>query len=110
MDMDKEEILEKSRRENKNKDLEEMQVLTWAVGIATRVGLLICCLLSVLEVLFRDRVNMASYTIFFGILGTTMLLKYVKLRRKHELLIAIIYLALFVFFFVLHLCSLVGGV
>lgn len=108
--MDKEEILAKSRRENKNRDFEEMQVLAWAVGIAVRVGLIICCLLSVLEVLFRDRVNMASYTIFFGILGTTMLLKYVKLRRKHELLVAIIYLALFVFFFVLHLRDLIGGV
>lgn len=45
MDMDKEEILAKSRRENKNKDLEEMQVLTWAVGIATRVGCssAVCC-------------------------------------------------------------------
>lgn len=107
--MDKEEILAKSRRENKNRDFEEMQVLTWAIGIATRIGLLICCLLSVLEVLFRDRVNTASYTIFFGILATTMLLKYAKLRRKHELLVAVLYLALFVFFFVLHLRSLIGG-
>ena len=106
--MDKEEILAKSRQENKNRDFKEMEVLTWAAGIAARVGLLICCLLSVLEVLFRDQVSTAGYTIFFSILGTTMLLKYVKLRRKHELVIAVLYLALFVFFFALHLRSLIG--
>lgn len=106
--MDKEEILARSRRENKNRDFEEMAVLAWAAGIAARAGLIICCLLSVLEVLFRDQVSTAGYTIFFSILGTAMLLKYVKLRRKHELLIAVLYLALFVFFFVLHLRGLIG--
>lgn len=107
--MDKEEILAKSRQENQNRDMEDLQVQAWAIGIAAKVGLMICCLLSVLEVLFRDSVSTAGYTIFFAILGITMILKYVKLRRKHELAVAVLYLALFVFFFVLHLCGLVRG-
>lgn len=107
--MDKEEILAKSRQENKNRDMEDLQVQTWAISIATKVGLMICCLLSVLEVIFRDSVSTASWTIFFGILGTTMVLKFVKLRRKHELAVGLLYLALCAFFFALHLRDLLGG-
>ena len=86
-----------------------MEVLVKAGSIAAKVGMMVCCLLSVLEVLFHDKISTGSWTIFFGMLGTIMLLKYIKLHRKHELAIAVLYLALFVFFFVLHLCSLVRG-
>ena len=107
--MDREEILAKSRRENKNRDLEEKEALAWAAGIAIRVGLLICCLLSVLEVLFQDRVSTASWTIFFGTLGTTMVLKYIRLRRRHELAAGVLYMVLCAGFFALHIRSLLGG-
>lgn len=42
--MEKDEILEKSRKENKNKDLADMDVASQAGNIAGRVGACVCCL------------------------------------------------------------------
>ena len=46
--------------------------------------------------------------IYFSILGTLFTVKYVKLHKKHELLLAILFSALFVFFTVLFVHRLVG--
>ena len=44
--MNREEILKASRKENKNKDLAEMEVIYQAGSHASRVGALVCCLIS----------------------------------------------------------------
>ena len=44
--MKKEEILNASRKEHRNKDLAEMEVAYQAGCHASRVGALVCCLLS----------------------------------------------------------------
>ena len=41
--MDKEKILESSRKENKNRDLVELEVAARAGHIAGRVGAAVCC-------------------------------------------------------------------
>ena len=107
--MDKEEILAKSRQENKNRDFEDLEAQTWAISIAVKIGAMLCGLLSILEAVFRDGPNLACWTIFFGVLGTTMLLKYGKLRRKHELAVGLLYLGFCVFFFALYVRDLIGG-
>ena len=47
--MNKEEILKASRKENKNKDLAEIEVMYQAGSHASRVGALACCLVSLLS-------------------------------------------------------------
>ena len=44
--MKKDEILNASRKEHRNKDLAEMEVVYQAGSHASRVGALVCCLLS----------------------------------------------------------------
>ena len=58
--MNKEEILAKSREENKNQDIYEYDVLKSAGSIATRIGLILCCLISLLEVIFTGKVSFDS--------------------------------------------------
>lgn len=41
--MNKEKILESSRRENKNRDLAEIETVSRAGSIAARVGAGVCC-------------------------------------------------------------------
>ena len=106
--MQKDEILKKSRMENKNMDEREMSVLASAGKLAARVGMLMCCVIAVLEVLFTDRINYASWMIYFSILGTIFTMKYLKLHRRHELLLAILYDGLFVFFTVMFVIRLIG--
>lgn len=107
--MDREEILARSRQENKNRDMEDLEVQSWATGIAVKIGVMLCGLLSVLEAIFRERPNMACWTIFFGVLGATMVLKFYRLRRKHELVVGLLYFGFCAFFFVMYVRELIGG-
>ena len=106
--MNREEILEKSRRENKGTDEMELIVLNSAGKLAAQRGMLICCVVAVLQVSFTDSMSYESWMIYFSILGTLFTVKYVKLHKKHELLLAILFSALFVFFTVLFVHRLVG--
>lgn len=106
--MNREEILEKSRRENKGTDEMELIVLNLAGKLAAQIGMLICCVVAVLQVSFTDSMSYESWMIYFSILGMLFTVKYVKLHKKHELLLAILFSALFVFFTVLFVHRLVG--
>ena len=50
--MNKEKILESSRRENKNRDLAEMEVTAQAGNIAGRVGATVCVVLTLIFRIF----------------------------------------------------------
>ena len=106
--MNREEILEKSRRENKGTDEMELIVLNSAGKLAAQIGMLICCAVAVLQATFTDSTSYESWMIYFSILGTLFTVKYSILRKKHELLLAILFSALFVFFTVLFVHRLVG--
>lgn len=99
--MNKEEILQKSRIENKNMDEREAYVLAAAGKLASQIGMLVCCVVAVTQVAITGTISFESWMIYFSILGTLFTVKYVKLRQKHELWIAILYIALFVLFTVL---------
>ena len=47
--MNKEEILERSRKENKNRDYAELEVAHQAGNMAWRVGATVCCVISVIS-------------------------------------------------------------
>ncbi len=101
--MDRDEILKRSREENKDQDLVELEVLHRANNIALSVSMLICALISVLHAVFRDSPDYAVWIVQFGMLSTVMLVKFAKLRRRHELLLGLLYLAFCVTFFVFYL-------
>lgn len=96
--MNKEEILEKSRKENKNKDIAEIDTTNSASKIAAIAGALLCVLISSLDWYFTKTVNFACWAINFGILSTLFGIKYLRLRRKHELFVTAVYLLFFAFF------------
>ena len=101
--MDRDEILKRSREENKDQDLVDLEVLHRANNKALSVSMLICALISVLHAVFRDSPDYAVWIVQFGMLSTVMLVKFAKLRRRHELLLGLLYLAFCVTFFVFYL-------
>ncbi|WP_343208303.1 DUF6442 family protein [Anaerolentibacter hominis] len=105
--MNKEEILEKSRQENKNQDIFEKDAIIRAGGVATKAGLLLCCLIAVLEVCLTGSVSFGTWTIYFGILCTTFFTKYHILHRRHELMVAVLYLMFGLCFLSLYIIRLV---
>ncbi|MGN0488364.1 MAG: DUF6442 family protein [Ruminococcus sp.] len=106
--MKKEEILEKSRNENKGSDEMELFALATAGKLAAQIGMIVCCIVAILQAIFTEAISFESWMIYFSILGTIFTVKYVKLRRKHELVLAILYVGFFIFFTVLFVIRLVG--
>ena len=83
--MEKEDILEISRREHQNRDLAELEASVQAGNLAGRVGAGVCCLVSALFVRAVHTVLLGPWVIYFSILGTHALVKFLKLKRKTDL-------------------------
>lgn len=62
--MKKEEILNASRKEHQNKDLAEMEMIYRAGSHASRVGALVCCLLSLLSSMLAHTMIYSPWVIF----------------------------------------------
>lgn len=109
--MNKDEILEISRKENQNKDLAELDVTSQAGNIAGRVGACVCCLISVIFHCFTDTLLYSPWIIYFSILGTHYIAKYNKTKRKSDLFLSVIYLVMCLLalaFFMLRLVEVKG--
>ena len=106
--MKKEEILAASRRENKNRDLAEMETARQAGNVAGRVGAGVCCLVSVIFVWVTETMLYSPWIIYFSILGTHSLVTYRKEKRKTELTLTILYFSMFLLFLVLFVVRLIG--
>lgn len=96
--MEKEEILEKSRKENKNKDIAELEIINRSGKIAYVVGALLCCVISFLDWSFTKTINCACWMVNFGMLTAVFTVKYIRLKKRHELIFAIVYFLIFAFF------------
>lgn len=106
--MNKEEILEKSRMENKNRDIAELEVINQASYIAVRAGILVCCGISVSEVLVTGGINYACWLIYFSMLATIFAVKSVKLKRRHEIMLTGLFLTCTLVMLVCYIRQLMG--
>lgn len=89
--MTKEEILEKSRDENKGKDMVEEEFIKKGFLSCWLVSLIAASIVAVVEALVLEKTN---FGIFFSLmcgLFTFFLMKYTKLKKKHELFVTICY-------------------
>ncbi|MDE6111206.1 MAG: hypothetical protein K2F65_04735, partial [Eubacterium sp.] len=101
--MNKEEILAKSRNENQNQDLYEKDILIKSHRIAVLVMEAICLLFFLLEIFVKDNTNYAFMAIIFSTEATTFTVKAIKLKRKHEIIMAIAYSLLTIAFIAYHI-------
>ena len=86
--MKKDDILNASRKEHKNKDLAEIEVIYQAGSHAGRVGALVCCLLSLLSSMLAHTMIYSPWVIYF-----------IKMKRKSDLVLTILFLILSVLAF-----------
>ena len=80
--MKKDEILNASRKEHRNKDLAEMEVVYQAGSHASRVGALVCCLLSLLSSVLAHTMIYSPWVIYFSIIATQWLVRFIKMKRS----------------------------
>lgn len=89
--MNKDEVLAKSRAENKNKDVYEQEVLKQASRSAVVVQMSFATLFFVTQIMTGGGINWGLWAIVFSTNMTINWVKYIKLRRNYELVIAIAY-------------------
>lgn len=107
--MDKEQVLEQIREQNKKKmDPYEQQVTTTGGNKAFSVGALIATMLFAIEVFCNGTLNFSAFAIWMSMESTLFIYKYVKLRRKHELIFAVLYTFFAVAFIALQILTLAG--
>ena len=92
-----------SRKEHRNKDLAEMEVVYQAGSHASRVGALVCCLLSLLSSVLAHTMIYSPWVIYFSIIATQWLVRFIKMKRKSDLVLTVL-------FFVLSILAFVGFV
>lgn len=97
---EKEEILNASRKEHQNKDLAEMEMIYRAGSHASRVGALVCCLLSLLSSMIAHTMIYSPWVIYFSIITTQWLVRFIKMKRRSDLLLTIMFFILSVLAFV----------
>jgi hypothetical protein len=105
--MNREEILEKSRAENKNRD--EREQATWARAgqISMAIGGLVCAMLILLDAIFANRTNCALWAVYLTITGTNQLIRGWKLKKTFCRIFGLIQIAAAVVFLVIYISALV---
>ena len=88
---------------NRNKDLAEMEVVYQAGSHASRVGALVCCLLSLLSSVLAHTMFYSPWVIYFSIIATQWLVRFIKMKRKSDLVLTVL-------FFVLSILAFIGFV
>lgn len=106
--MTKEEILEKSRNENQNKDFADLEAVNKGSKIAYIVGFTLCVIIAALDIFFNDHIDERIWMIFMGMLSAMFLTKFIMRRKTHELIIFIVYTLLFILATVAFCARLLG--
>ena len=88
--MDKKEILEKSRKENKRMDEMELSALYRSGYVASIVGGLLCICLPLLESALMHKINNGTWIVFLAMDAAAMFTKYFYSRKKKDLIIGLI--------------------
>jgi len=103
----KEEILAKSRNENKNMDLYEKEIQTKAGNIAACVAAVLATIFFVVQILMGEGQNYGFYAVVFSVPATGYIVKSVQMRRKNDITFAVIYIILTLTFSFAHISNLI---
>ena len=90
--MKKEEILELSRKENKNKDLAEIQIENKAIKYGTLSILILTTIYFIMEIVIQGNTNYGWYSIIALYCGVAFGYKAIKTKKKLSIFNAIIWL------------------
>ena len=89
--MNREEILEKSRQENRGQDVVNLEVSRSSIMFGWIIAVCMLAVVAVAEALKYDRMNSGIFFAVMAGLSVIFIRKYLKLRKKHELYISIVY-------------------
>ncbi len=106
--MDKEKILEMSRKENKNRDVYEQEVLKQCGTAACAVMAILATVLYAAQIMTGGGNSPGFYAIVASGQMATFWVKWFKLRRKHELAVAVFFTIIVIAFSAVHIYNLIA--
>ena len=106
--MNKDEILLKAQNENKGKDFAEKEVQRDGAWIAYTVGVILIIVVDTVNGFVLHNVNRGADFALFSMAFVIFLVKYIKLRKKHELIPLFIWGILSISMLVLWILQLCG--
>ena len=89
--MNKDEILARSRAENKNRDIYGQEVLNQASKSAVTVQMVLATVFFVAEIFAGKGINYGLWALVASANMTIYWVKYIKLHQKHEFVMAVVY-------------------
>ncbi len=98
--MKKEDVLEASRKENRNQDLAELEINRYAGSLAGSVGAVMCGAVSLLASLIAHQMLYAPWVIYFSMMGTSWGVRAVKRRKMSDGVVAILFIILTILAFI----------
>ena len=89
--MNKEEILAKSKQENRGQDIAELEAAKASMQLGWLVIICLLAAVSVVDALVFGRVNNEGFFAVMAGCAAVFGSKYRRLRRRHELIMSILY-------------------
>lgn len=105
--MNKEEILEKSRKENKNQDIYEKEVIDQGNKYACIAAAVLATIFFVVQIFVGSGMNYGLYAVVFSMPMGGFWYKFFKLHRRHELFVSIAYSVVVVLFSIAHIYNMI---
>lgn len=87
--MNKEEVLQKAQQENCGRDMADIEAQKNGTRAAYFVGVLLVILVDLVNGFVLHNVNRGIDFVLFSMAFVAFLVKYIKLRKRHELIVAI---------------------
>lgn len=105
----REEILAKSRNENKDKDLYEKEVQVKAGNIGACTAAILATFFFVVQILVGGGMNYGLYAIVFSVPATGYIVKSLNMKHKRDIVFAIIWTVAALMFSVVHIYGLIAS-
>ncbi|MEI3219753.1 MAG: DUF6442 family protein [Lachnoclostridium sp.] len=107
--MDKEEILERSRKENKNQDIYEKEIIIQGNRYACIAAAVLATIFFVIQIFTGGGIDYGLYAVVFSMPMAGFWVKYKNLHKKHELFVAVCYTIGVLLFSVAHIYEVISA-
>lgn len=90
--MNKDEILEMSRKENNNQDVYEKEVIKEGGNAGSIAAAILATVFFIMQIFLDGGMNYGLYAVVFSIPAASFTVKALRLKKKHEVVMAVIYI------------------
>lgn len=106
--MNKEEILAESRKEHKNQDIYEKEVIIKGYRYACMASMALAFIFVIIQLSIEDRLNYGLFAVVFTVQATNCWFSFIKLRKKSDLICAIGFTVIVLVNSAIHIVTLIS--